>query len=646
MEKLKRLFLKLKGIGKISKPFLVNVYDKTRIIITKIKLFIKKLWNIIESIGKKIKPVLHKINKNLINILSKVEQAYKKANKKNKYVEPIVVITTSCLAVLFMIIVIKNFTTVEDIDITSNSAEYLYYENKLTEAVEEYKNMQEDDSWPIWTIRMADIYSLQGDFEKSNTLLREALILRDKAIKEEGFDKYKDIDSELITSMLFTFLLNDEIDDVLSFGQQYMYTYGENADILDMFYLCYIRYNISFRAETLLSRYPMDENSSYDNAKIAYMYMLIEKWDSGLEHLNTAWKLNKNNMKIYNVIDSMCKIDKEAFIAELERKIEETNEDSYKVFLAKVYSLEKETVTKAVNMVKELEENNSESIVTDLINYEIYNTSENKKIAVEYLEKAKEKIQGKDEEKYEYYYLSALQNLANGKYEEALVNAKKSINSNENNSDTFAILIPEILAGQKKYAEVEVYYRTALKKEPFNYVTINNLAEYYSNYVGNNDIARNYYDLAVMYKKDRDTIYEKLAYLDIEDENYESAIENIEKCIDIKEDEDKYYRILGALYFQIEEYEKGIEMTRKAYSLDEKDPITLNNAAWYYLTIEKDLMRSYENIKSAYLDMGIGITDNNKKILIENYNSIKRAYDNYNKNNSQEFQILTVKLIF
>ena len=298
-----------------------------------VKELFSKISNALKSFFQKVKSVFKPVNKMLKNSFKKIDCKYKNVSSKNKYIEPIVVIGTSCLSILILILVIKNFTTVEEVSITNNAAEYLYYENKYDEAIEEYKKMQENDAWPIWTVKIADIYSLQGETTKSNTLLREALVKRDKIIKDEGYEKYKEKDIELISSMLYTFTLNKEYADVISFGEQYINEYGKNKDILKILFIAYIENNHEYKAEELLDTYPLDEKSSNDIATLANMNILTNRWDKGIDLLKDAWNLDKNELKIYNVINSIYLFDKDSLITTLKNKIKESDEESYKVFL-------------------------------------------------------------------------------------------------------------------------------------------------------------------------------------------------------------------------------------------------------------------------------------------------------------------------
>lgn len=611
-----------------------------------VKKLFSKLSMVLKSLLKKFRNIFKPINRCIKTSMSKVINLYKKANSKNKFVEPVFVITASCLLVLVMIISIKRFTTVEEVNITSNAAEYLYYKNEYDKAIEEYKKMQEGSEWPIYTVKIADLYSLQGEKEKSNTLLREALIKRDKVIKEEGYEIYKDKDLELIKSMLFTFTLNKEYGDVVSFGEQYIKEYGQNKDIFKILFTAYIQTNNEYKALELLDTYTLDKKSSQDIASYANMNILINEWDNGIDLLKDAWDIDNNDLNIFNAIRKMYIYDKDSLIDTLKNKINESNEDEYKAFLAAAYSMDKGSVDKAATLIDELEDKKIENINIDIIKQEINNNSNNENKDQKYLEDAIHKSKAINKESYSTYYLLSLKALSDEKYDEALTYAKKSINSNTNNCASYGILIPSILEGKKEFAPIEIYYREAMKKEPFNYEVVINLANYYANYVSNDEKAKEYYNFAINLRKNNSALYKKLADINIKDEKYKDAIENIKDAIKIDDNIQEYYTTLGALYLGEGNYEEGIEVTRKAYSMNDKDVRSLNNAAWYYIVVEKDLLRGFENLKAAYSEMPAGIKSEDKNIIIENYNYIKKSYDKFIAEDSEEVNITGLKLIY
>lgn len=600
----------------------------------------------LKSFLKRFNNILKPIYKSLKSGFKKLGDRYKKANLKNKYVEPIVVIMTSCIFVLAMILSIKSFTTVEEINITKNPAEQLYYQNKYDEAIEEYKNMQIADEWPEWTVKIADIYSLKGEIDKSNTLLNEVIVKRDKIVKEKGYDKVMEKDIELTNSMLFTFNLNGQYEDSISFGEDYINEYGKNKDILKTMFMSYIADKNIYKAEKLLEEYPVDEKSAYDISILANMNMLLGKWDNGIELLKKAWNLDKDELKIYYVIESVYEFDKASLIKELETKSKEVSEDSYKAFLSLAYAMEKTEANKAFDLIEELNKNGINNIGTDYIKYIANKNLNNKEEANEDLDNAIDKAKDINKESYTTYYLSSLRAINNGKYDEALVYANKSINTNNKYAESYGILIPEILKNKNNFNPIEVYYREALKREPFNYGIIVNLADYYTTYVSNNEKAIYYYNLGLIFKDDNEKLYDKMVDIYIKDNKVDEAIELLEKAININEDNQVYYRTLGGLYLENGMYNEGIEITRKAYSMDEKDSVSLNNAGWYYIVVENDIPRGYENIKAAYTDMTASLDEEIKGKIIENYNNAKEIYEEFLKDSDKDFNKKGIKLIY
>lgn len=606
---------------------------------SKVSKGLKSFFNNINSLLKPINKTFRDVNNKLIN-------GYKKANRKNKYIEPIVIITTSCAFVLAMILTINNFTTVEEVNITKNSGELLYYQSKYAEAIEAYKKMQENDNWPEWTVKIADIYSLQGEDKKSNTLLKEVIVKRDKIIKEQGYEMLQDKDLELINSMLLTFILNNEYDEATSFGEQYISEYGNSKDILKTLFMSYILSDNKYKAKNIIELYPLESESAYDNSVLANMNMLVGNFDKGLELLNKAWNIDVNELKIYHVIESIYEFDKDTLVNELENKIKNSNDIAYKVFLANVQAMNKDTARKALTTINEIDSNEIANIGNDYIKYIASKSLNNIDDAIDNLESAIAKSEKINKESVTTFYLSSLKALNNNKYDEALSYAKKSINVNDKNVESYGILIPEILINKKSFNSIEVYYREALKREPYNYKIVVDLANYYSNYLSSNEKAIKYYNIALKFKKDNSKIYREIINIYIKDGKIDEAIESLENVIKIDEDNQEYYRTLGALYLEKGMNDEGIELVRKAYSMNEEDSISLNNAAWYYIFVENDIARGYENIKSAYEDMSPSLDEEVKSIIIDNYNKVKIIYEKYLDDSNSSYDKKGIKLIY
>ena len=129
-------------------------------------------------------------------------------------------------------------------------------------------------------------------------------------------------------------------------------------------------------------------------------------------------------------------------------------------------------------------------------------------------------------------------------------------------------------------------------------------------------------------------------------ENTDEAIKDLKKAISLNEDYYKYYRTLGTVYFNNKDYDKAIESIRKAYSLNENDVLSLNNAACYYIMIEKDIWRGYSNIESAYNDMPSNLDKELKDLITSNYEAIKKVYDKYVNDESTVINIDNLELAY
>ena len=608
---------------------------------------IKKMKSLFIRIEERLKPVKRvtvNINKKIKKIFKKILDLYINANKKNKYIEPITVITSSCLFVLVIVLALKGSFTVEEVNITKNSAEVLYYQNKYDEAILEYGKMQVEEKWPSSLVKAADIYSLKMEREKSTNLLKEAIIKRDKMIIQEKIEDYKD--KELINDILFTFNMNKDYGEAISFGEQYIKEKGYNNDIVKTLFASYLANNFTFKAEEIISKYELDESSAFQLAEVANMNMLINKWDEGLSLLDKGLAIDKNEIKIYEVIEEMKTFDKTTLIEKLNKAIEKNpSTDSYKIMLAKIFSKDKTTASKGAELLSSIKDVEGYGVSIDLIKYDIYINLGDISKAKDSLEKAEKKAKEEKPESSYYYYVLGLKEFSLGNLDEALLACKKSIIVNEKESNVYISLIPDLLSAKEEYKKVEVYLREYMQKNPFSYRTIIKFANYYMA-EGSNNKARDYYEIALNIRKNDEKLYENLIKLDVLEENWEMGIEKMNIAIKTCGENSNFYRTLGALYFKNEEYDIGMENIRKAYEMNEKDILALNNASWYYINVEKDVNRAYENIKTAYDEMPVSLDEDTKKAISDNYTRIKSVYDDLEKGKTPNYSTMDLKLFY
>ena len=523
-----------------------------------------------------------------------------KSNKKlikNKYVEPIITIGLSILFAFVVLISIQSMMGTKTVTITNNKAEEYYYDGKYDEAINEYMTMQKEDAWPIWTARVAEIYSIQGDITQSNNLLKEAIVKRDKLMLENG-DEYLEQDKELINEVVFTFYMNNDLEQAESLGEYYLESYNTYKPLLKTMFAVYLANDQKDLAKGIVNSYPVDKDSAYDLATLAKMQIMINDYDNGLENLRLSYEIDKNEIKSYDVIMEACQFDKEKLLKKVTELSEENPKvEAYKAWINEINSFDEKNIDFSKNVIDEIKNN----INTDEL----------------------------EEDSYVDLYIKAWENYNKGQYDKAKEFANEAILANSDYENTYGMLMPNILIATENSDKIEGYIRKAIFNEPYNYNLIVNIAKLYEDKLSNLDKAKYYYDYALTLNKNNDELYYDLALLNLKMDKVDDAILDLNKAIAIDEDKSDYYRALGTIYYNEKEYDKAIENIRKAYSLNEKDVLALNNAACYYITVDKDVWRAYSNIESAYNDMPSSIDSESKKLITNNYNAIKKVYDKY-----------------
>jgi len=133
--------------------------------------------------------------------------------------------------------------------------------------------------------------------------------------------------------------------------------------------------------------------------------------------------------------------------------------------------------------------------------------------------------------------------------------------------------------------------------------------------------SENYYEISLIY---------------LENNNYNKAIQLLQKSIKINDKLAKYHRTLGTAYLLISDNTNAIKEIKAAYALDNKDVHTLNNAGCYYLTVESDLEKSLKNIEEAYKGLNNGDDEYTRKTIKENYDKLLNLKEKYNKGKDNE----------
>jgi len=538
----------------------------------------------------------------------------KEVNKENKYIGSIV---TLVLSIVFAFIVLMSIQLImgdKTVTISNNKAEQYYYDGKFDDAINEYMLMQNDDVWPIWTVKAAEVYSVKGDIAQADNLLREAIVKRDKVMLENE-DKYIEQDKELINQVVFTFYINNELDQAESLGEYYLTTYSTYKPLLKTMFAVYLANGDTQSAKEIVDLYPVDEESAYDLAVLAKMQIMLGNYEDGLDSLKKSYNLDKNEIKSFDVIMETCEFDKSKLLNEINKLSEENpKEEAYQVWLEEINALDESNIDLTESIIDEINNN----------------------IDVDNL----------DKDSYVYNYVEAWNYYNKGQYDKALEACNAAIVANPEYENTFGILIPKILIATENSDKVEGYFRTAIYNEPFNYNLITSIGKIYENDLQNYDKAKETFNFVLSLNKDEDALYYNLAFVDLAMENTDEAIKDLKKAISINKDNYKYYRTLGTVYFNNKDYDEAIESIRKAYSLNENDVLSLNNAACYYVMADKDIWRGYSNIESAYNDMPSDLDQGLKDLITRNYEAIKKVYDKYVNDESTAINLDNLELVY
>ncbi|NLK94183.1 MAG: hypothetical protein GX275_03165 [Clostridiales bacterium] len=528
------------------------------------------------------------------------------------------------------------------VDIAQNKAESYYYLREYDKAIQEYKDLQKQEEWPIYKVKIAEIESVRGQTELSNSMLEEIVSIRNSLILNEGKEKYADKDAELGNYVAFTALMNGDYKKALEYGEFFISEDPDDKALQRTMFTIYMVNNLKEEAKGIVNNYPYDNESSYDLALYAKMNMLLDDWDKGLELLKEAWYLNKDEIKVFDVIAQINAYNSNDIISKI-MELHEKNPDEvcYKIWLIKCYSMLEATTPQAVELLNEIEnedvgETVFKTIIAKIKQHEGDDTETEKII--------KEIISNKNET-YIGYHTAAWYYLEKGDGKKALEYCKRSILENKDYPDNYGSLIPDIMAMLKKSEVAEPYFRTALYKEPFNYNIMLKVADYYQNTESNSDEAYSYFSLASLVKPNDANIYYNMALININND-VNKAIELLKKCIELDETSTKYHRTLGTIYINEGKTEEGIKEIRAAYAVDKSDILTLNNAGVYYISMDTNIDRGMINLKAAYDGMNETTDIDTRNVITDNYNKAKDIYEAYHKYDGSKITIPEFQLFY
>lgn len=552
----------------------------------------------------------------LIGALQRI--GFKSWKSKNSIIAYVIVL-------LLTIVGIAGFVQSEQskMSIAQNTAEKYYYKGDFETAIAEYEKLyKKNTTSPWWKIKIAEIYSVKGEFNTSKSYLEAVKLTNPKQ-------------ADVLNYIVFTELMNKDYSLALKDGEDALKLYPEDKQLIKTMFTVYMFNSQSDAAKALILSYPVDNTSAYDLAEYARMLITVNEWDMGFKNLKAAFDISKEEYKIYDVLAQISSFDLDNVLEKISALAEKNPKDiCYKMWLAKVYSTSATTADSANNILQEFDRNKNDvgTIEIKLIKAAVLqNLNKSDDADALIAEVIKD-----NPHNYSILHTAAWYYLNKGKTEQALKYCTQSILENKEYPDNYSYLMPKILEQEGKIKESEPYLRTALSKEPYNYNILLNIANLYLNSVKDNTKALEYYSFAEKIRPKDAEIKYSMALVYLKEKDKVNAVKKLQECIKINARIPKYHRTLGAIYLVQGKNSDGIKQTRLAYSLDERDILTLNNAGVYYITVTLDLNRALQNFQAAYEGIDSKSDKYIKDTITSNYKKVKALIDKYNKGKGKE----------
>ncbi|WP_315078633.1 hypothetical protein [uncultured Clostridium sp.] len=585
-------------------------------------------------------------NTNKNSFLQKIFCTYKKISESNKYFTSIITMILTLVTVVGIAVAVKSLMPSEEkVSIATNPAEEAFFNGNYNLAIEEYTKLQAEIPWPEYNMKIAEIYSIKGDYVKSNELISKVYESRNKTIDTNNREELNEKDKKIANEIVLTSFMNGENKKALEYGELFLKDNPTYKDLANTMFIIYVSNNNMEKAKEILAGYSNSDRVK-DIIITSRMNILLENWETGLKLLKDACDKNEDALLTLDAVKQLSLYDKDTMIKEIS-KLQEKHKDEkiYKIWLAQMYSLDKKNASKSLEIVNKLKNeslNETEEFSVNFIEYTAYKNMGDEKNSINSLKE----IVDRDDESYINWYMLSLYDYESGRYKEAFENSKKSILLNREYPNVYGSLIPNIIVKDSKdeegkFENITSYLRTALEIDLFNPEVLVNTAKYYQDIVKDSNKALEYYEIASKIDSKNAEIYYNSALIKINNQREDEGIKLLDKSIELDSSNAKYYRTLGSVYLNKGKNEKAIKAIRSAYAIDENDIINLNNAGYYYICVEGDMDRALVNFKAAYNEINENTDSKIKEIITENYNRIKT----YKKDNSGGLTISQFKLI-
>lgn len=542
----------------------------------------------------------------------------KEINKKIASISALMLVVTIVLGIYIKNAINENMKEsnrllIEQSETKLTEGKTFFHSGDFEKAIEIYNKIDtskirdEKRIEALKNIYLSEVYYINGEVDTSKEYI-------DKA------KSTKNTDDEVIYLIVASEYLIGEVDEALKDGEKYLESNPQNKNLIKTMLAVYLSKDENEKALSMASSYRVDTTSAYDLAEYSMMYMIINDLEKGFALLKQAWDLDNDEFKIYDVLAHTSVYNKKENIKYINGLLEgDPEETAYKMWLAKIYSNEPKTANGTINLLNQLEENNFTNIEAKLLRVAALNILGESEKATELINAALTSTDGD----YKVYHAAAWLSLSQGDFDNAKKYAEISIEKQEDYSDNYSFLMPEVLIRLGNVEKTEPYVWTGRLLEPYNYYIIDNLANIYLQSEDGLDKARELFLEAQTLNSNEPEIQYNLAVIDVNNEEVDKAIESLKVCIELNASEGKYHRTLGSLLLTQGMGDEGIVELREAYKLDEDDLLTLNNAGSYYIAFTDDIHRGFYNLQKAFQGLDDYTDEYYREVITENYEKAK-----------------------
>ncbi|GAA0125794.1 hypothetical protein UT300019_16960 [Clostridium sp. CTA-19] len=534
------------------------------------------------------------------------------------------------LLAILIVLIVKNKT---DLKKYSEKGNEYFYSSNFEESIKVYESINKTDKRSaIWPAKISELYLLQDDNENAEKYMKVAMEKEDKSGDAHSIllnNEFLNLKEKFVENRIS----EEDYTEIFKHAKEDLDMYPENNDIKRVAFAIYLFHGDSINAKKIIDSYATKSFTASELCDKAMMYFQLNDSKSAFSTLIEAYELDKNEMKIYDVVYEAYMSNGNLLNELINLANENNSELFYKLALIKIY-VSNIDLNKGEDLLNEIGgmkiENNF--IIPQLLMVELLNN----KCEFDKEEKIIYDLLNNHSDNYKVNYLTACYWLNKNDIEKAIKYFKIAIKQNEKYLPLYTKLAPDILEMKGEPNKAIPYLHYAIYYEPYNPLTYVN-SGYYNLYSMNNSVnALEHFKIAQVFNEDDLELKYQTALVYLSNHNYNEAIEMLNICIEKDSKNIKYHRTLGTTYVISKRQDEAIKEINEAYELDKSNILTLNNLGCYYITVEGDIEKSFKNIELAFKSLKEEHDEYTVKTITENYNKIIDLKKKYEKGKENE----------